>query len=172
MSLVGMTAARMVRSSAPGAPRVGPSLAAGPAQAKTEDVLTQLIRYTPIEWVGIYVGVISVLPALPDEGETVCDSGFGWRWAIFLIFTGLTPFAVWAVAAAQARAARAGASVPWFEMIVGTIAFAACAIALPLSPLDTLCDWQGWMGTVIGAIVLVVIGLVAKITGKALPRQA
>jgi hypothetical protein len=169
MSLVGMTAARMVRSAEP-APRVGPSLASGPSE-KTEDFLTQLLRYTPTEWVGIYLAAVALLP-LPDEGIALCESSFTWRWVLFGIFTGLAPFAVWAVAAVQARAAGIKATVPWFEMIVGTIAFAAWAIALPLSPFYDFCDWNGWMGALVAVIVLAVIGLVAKLTGKALPRPA
>ena len=170
MSLVGMTAARMVRSAEP-APRVGPSLASGPSD-KSEDFLTQLLRYTPTEWVGIYLAAIALLPTLPDEGVSLSDSSFTWRWIVFGIFTGLTPFAVWSVAAVQARAAGVKATVPWFEMIVGTFAFAAWAIALPLSPFYDFADWSGWMGALIAIIVLAVIGLVAKLTGKALPRAA
>jgi hypothetical protein len=170
MSIVGMTAARMVRSAEP-APRVGPSLASGPSE-KSEDVLTQLLRYTPTEWVGVYLAAIALLPALPDEGKSLCDSSFTWRWVVFGIFAALTPLAVWSVAAVQARSAQVKASVPWFEMIVGTVAFGAWAVALPLSPFFDICDWSGWMGALIGVIVLAVIGLVAKLTGKALPRAA
>jgi hypothetical protein len=56
-------------------------------------------------------------------------------------------------------------------MIVGTIAFAAWAIALPQSPFYTWCSWKGWMGAIVGILVVLVIGIVAKLSGKALSRQ-
>jgi hypothetical protein len=172
MSVLSMTAARLVRSAAPTSPQLGPNLAAGPDAAKKEDTLTQLLRYTPTEVVGLYVAAVSLLPALPDEGKTtICDSDFTWRWIVFVAFLAATPFFVWAAYAAQAKAANAAFSLPLFEMIVGTIAFAAWAIALPQSPFYTWCSWKGWMGAIVGILVVLVIGIVAKLSGKALSRQ-
>jgi hypothetical protein len=171
MSVIGMTAARAVRSAAP-TPRVGPSLAAGPPDAPKEDVLTQLLRYTPTEVVAVYVGVVALLPTLPDEGKAeIHESDFTWRWLAFFVFFALTPLTI--LAANAVRRAQGGSKDrPWFEMIVGPIAFAAWALALPLSPVFSFSDWSGWMGVVIATIVLFVIGIIAKLTGKALPKAA
>jgi len=174
MSVLSMTAARLVRE-APGAgpPQVGPNLTAGPAEAeKKEDVLTQLLRYSPTEVVGLYIAVVSVFPALPDEGVTeVCESTFTWRWIVFAVFTLATPLSVLAAAKFQADKAKTKFSWPVFEMVVATIAFAAWAIALPLSPFFDFCDWSGWMGAVIGIIVVLGVGIAAKLAGKALPKS-
>jgi hypothetical protein len=172
MSVIGMTAARAVRSAAP-TPRVGPSLAAGPPDAPKEDVLTQLLRYTPTEVVGVYVGVIALLPTLPDEGKTeISESDFTWRWLVFILFFLFTPLTILAANAVRSRAAGSRAETPWFEMIMGPIAFAAWALALPLSPMFSFSTWSGWMGVVIATIVLFLIGIIAKLAGKALPKAA
>jgi hypothetical protein len=173
MSVVSMTAARLVRSAAPSSPKLGPNLTAGPDADKKEDTLTQLLRYTPTEVVGLYVAAISLLPELPDEGKTeISESDFTWRWFVFLAFTVATPFVVWAVYATQAKTAGVPFTLPLFEMIVGTIAFAAWAMALPVSPMYAWASWKGWMGAIIGILVVLFIGVAAKIGGKALPKSA
>jgi peptidoglycan/LPS O-acetylase OafA/YrhL len=172
MSVISMTAARLARSAAPSAPQIGPALATGPEAGKKEDTLTQLLRYTPTEVVGLYVGAVSLLPELPDEGKSLADSDFTWRWVVFLVFFVATPFVVWGAAAAQARAAKTQFQLPLFEMIVGAIAFAAWAVALPNSPMYGWDSWHGWAGAIIGIVVLLLIGVIAKISGKALSRQS
>jgi uncharacterized membrane protein len=174
MSVLSMTAAQLVREvPSVGAPQVGPNLAAGPPEAeRKEDTLTQLLRYTPTEVVGLYIAVVSVLPALPDEGVTeVCESSFTWRWVLFALFAVATPFAV--VAASKVQAVRAKTTFAWpvFEMVVATLAFAAWAVALPASPFFDFCSWEGWMGAVVGIVVVLGIGIAAKLAGKALPRS-
>jgi hypothetical protein len=172
-----MSAARLARDrKAASLPeqQFGPSLATEEVPGTTgrqEDFVTQLIRYTPTEVVGLYVAALAVLPAIPSaegRGSQLWDYDFRWRWGVFVFFVFGSALAVFAVHSANARAAHQEFTLPLFEMIVAPVAFAAWALALPLAPLFSWHRWHAWVGALLGVLTLFLIGTIAKATGRAL----
>jgi hypothetical protein len=180
MSIYAMTAARVART-APrrgGAPRFGPDLrgndSVGSPAAQRNDVLGQLLLHTPTEIVALYVAVVSFLPAIPAPGKVrpIWAYDFTPRWIVFLICVALTPVTVFVAQRVRYRGAHQTFTWPVLEMSLATVAFAAWAIALPLSPLYSWHSWKAWIGTVIAAFVLYIIGLLGKALGKPLLEPA
>jgi hypothetical protein len=118
---------------------------AGDEQKKLRD---QLIALVPTEAVALYVAAIG---AAAEADEWV-------RWVCFgLVLVG-TP--VWiTVNYWETRGSRG--AIPWFEVVVGTIAFLAWTTTVPRGTLDEL-GGSTWVGTLIVVIVSAVLALATR----------
>ncbi|MGH2870250.1 MAG: hypothetical protein ACRDNK_22105 [Solirubrobacteraceae bacterium] len=141
--------------------REGASGGGDPASAAT-DAAAQLIRYIPSELVAAYATVVGVLPLTGNSA--VCHSDFGPRWIAFGVFVVLTPITLQVLYVVKRRkAASVGPRIPWFDHTAAAVAFLAWALVLPLSPVDTWCDWQPKYGVAIAAVVLLLLGLTTQL---------
>jgi len=142
--------------------------AAGGKQAPDSEVntaLRTLTTYVPTEVLTLYV---AVLAALQPKGAATTQS-----WIPFWSFLVGTPLVVWLVYAAKVK--TAGSPVPlaprkWplWEMVAGTIAYAAWAFALPTTPFAV---WAYYSPALAGVIVLVtstILGLLAPLFSRSL----
>lgn len=132
------------------------------ASGTAADVLAQLVRYLPTELVAAYTTVVGVLP-LPG-GQPACNGNFTARWITFGVFLVLTPITLEVLYTVKRRAAgNVGPAVPWFEHGAALVAFVAWALALPLTPVTSWCDWQPQYGVAIAATVLLLLGLATQL---------
>jgi hypothetical protein len=137
--------------------------AADRAQTSTaSDVVAQLVRYLPAELVAAYTTVVGLLP-LPS-GDPTCNSEFTARWIALAVVLILTPVTLQTLYTVRRRAARnVGPTVPWFEHGAALVALVSWSLALPLTPVNTWCDWQPQYGAAIAATALLLLGLAAQL---------
>jgi apolipoprotein N-acyltransferase len=101
------------------------------AQKKLRD---QLIALVPTEAIGLYVASIG---AAAEADEAV-------RWGIFVVVLVLTP--IWVTANYWEQKGHR-TKLPWFELVIGTIAFIAWTTTVPRGTLDDL-GVPVWVGTI------------------------
>jgi hypothetical protein len=106
-----------------------------PPEGEQKKLRDQLIALVPAEAVGLYVAAIG---AAAEAEETV-------RWLIFVGVLLLTPIWV-AVNYWEKKGGRT--KLPWFELTIGTLAFAAWTTTVPLGTFDDL-DIPVWAGTLV-----------------------
>jgi len=151
----------------------GDAAAQLPSPSGVETALQTLTTYIPTEVLTLYVAVIAALASGKGHAGPVNGS-----WPAFWFFLGVTPAAAWIAFATKIRAVDASKPLPlrprsWplWEMIAGTIAYAAWAFALPNAPFAG----EGWYSPALaGVIVLVtsaILGLVAPLMQRPLPTQ-
>jgi len=135
-----------------------------------EGVVTRLIRWVPTETIVLYVAFIALFdPLVPKKGESdLCTAagGFGVRWIGFAGFLALTVLIVLLVHTAKVRRTEEPFRWPWFEMVVAPIAFSAWALALPDTPLHSICGYGAEIGGFLVLAITVAIGLFADAFGK------
>ena len=137
----------------PGAQPAG----AGPAT----DAVSELTRHLPTELVAAYTAVVGLLPAA--DASRVCDADFTARWVAFAVFAALTPLAILVAYRAKRRAAGgSGPGVPLFELVIASAAYIAWAVALPLAPIWSWCEWNPQYGVALAVTALFVIGLAIR----------
>lgn len=93
-----------------------------------------LFGYIPTEIITLYVAILAAME--PRKGQTNPNQVM-----VFFVFLFATPCVVWLVYAAKLKAANKPLPLGWgawpvWEMIAGTVAYCAWAIALPTNPLQ------------------------------------
>jgi hypothetical protein len=126
----------------------------------------QLVRYIPTELIGAYVFFLSTLS--PMATPTACGADFSSRWRALVAFTVAAPILEWLIYKARARQVDERSAVPWFECGVCGVAFFAWAIALPGSPMFSICDWKAGYGAFIAAAVAILLPLISAAFGLSL----
>ena len=154
-----------------GTPAVGAAAGAPPANP-TDTALHLLFGYIPTEVLTVYLAVVAALQAPSAAPVAACTVPDG-SMRVFVIFLVATPLIVWVVFAGKLRGAGKDLPLkpslwPLWEMIAGTIAFAAWAFALPNNPFK--CD--SWYKPSFAAIAVLVsstvLGLFATLFTKPL----
>lgn len=124
--------------------------------------MSQLGQYIPAEVVAAYTTVVGVLP-LPEA--QACSGDFTARWIALGVFALLTPIALQVLFMGKWRSdgGRPPYAIPWFEHMAALAAFLAWALILPLSPVSQWCQWEPQYGVAIGATLILVLGLAARL---------
>lgn len=134
-----------------------------PTAAPVDTTMNVLTGYIPTEILTCYVAFVA---ALHSSAKPMMDA----EWIAFWCFLVVTPVVFWLVYAAKVKGADKAlplsfSSLPLWEMVASTIAFAAWAFALPNSPFARL-DW--YSSAIAGLVILLastVLGLLAPIFG-------
>lgn len=113
------------------------------------NALGTITTYIPTEMLTLYVAVVAALGS---------DATVTTRWIAFAVFLPLTPLTVWLLFATQVKSSGKRIPVavmrwPIWEMVAGTIAFLAWAIALPQTPFAEIT----WYSSAIGGVVVLVV---------------
>lgn len=162
MSLNGMVDAKLAREQGQNSQK--PSLPS-PVGVET-GVINQLTRWIPTESITIYVALLGLFGTMTiKDGQSLADLDYTARWGLMLGVAVATPFIVVLLTMAKSDEFK----WPVFEMVVGTGAFAAWAVALPETPLN---DFSGYDVKFNGAILLVVTLLITLVANalKKSPR--
>ncbi len=147
------------------------SVAAGGSTAPNNQVtsaLNVIVTYIPTEVLTLYVAVLAALGS-PSSVKKITPGMVVAFWA-FLVGT---PITVWLLYAVKVVSGGKGAPVypaqwPIWEMMAGTIAYAAWAFAMPNNP---FADKVWYSSAIAGVVILVVstlIGLVSPLFQKQL----
>ena len=124
--------------------------------------LKTVTTYIPTEIITLYVALVGAL----QPGAAGTPSYFTSRWIAFGIFLVLTPLAIWAAFASKLASDNKKLPIglrywPTWEMVAGTIAYAAWAIGLPDSPFGQF----PWYSAAIGGFAVLatstMLGMVA-----------
>ena len=153
-------------------PRAAAGAPAGaPPATATDTALHVLFGYIPTEVLTVYLAVVAALqPSVPASAQGCSVPGTLPAFVIFLI---ATPVIVWVVFAGKLRGAGknlplAPSMWPLWEMVAGTIAFAAWAFALPNNPFEC-CRWYKPSFAAIAVLVSsTLLGLLALLFTKPL----
>jgi hypothetical protein len=169
MSVASMTEVALQRRSDVGTPHYVPRTLrqiAGAASGKeTPDTalntaLKVIVTYIPIEVITLYLSIVASLQPSPGDSAAMRTPPVAF-WA-FLAFT---PLATWLIYAGKVK--NAGKRIPialraWpvWEMIAGTLAFSAWALALPEQPFP-------WIRSALAAVFVLItstlLGLLAPL---------
>lgn len=114
-----------------------------PPDGEQKKLRDQLIALVPAEAVGLYVAAIGA----------AAEANEGVRWAIFGVVLVLTP--AW-VALNYWEKKGDHNSLPWFELIVGTLAFVAWTTTVPSGTFDAL-GAPVWAGTIVVGVASAVL---------------
>lgn len=114
-----------------------------PPEGEQKKLRDQLIALVPAEAVGLYVAAIG---AAAEADEWV-------RWLLFGAVLVLTPTWV-TVNYWEEKGGRTG--LPWFELVVGTLAFVAWTTTVPSGTFDDL-GAPVWAGTIVVAVASAVL---------------
>jgi hypothetical protein len=142
----------------------------GTPETDVNTALRTLTNYVPTEVLTVYVAVVAAIqPAQSASASAINNPGA--HWVAFVGFLLVTPLVVWLVYAAKVKSdgkpiPAAPRNWPIWEMIAGTIGYAAWAFALPNSPFSSA-SWVPWYSpSVAGVVVLVtstLLGLLAPL---------
>lgn len=129
--------------------------AAAGEQKKLRD---QLIALIPAEAISAFVALIGATAALD----------VGWRWAVLGLIVVLIPIWVFTNYANSLKDGDPKGKPPWFEIIVGLLAFLAWSTSVPAGPFDEI-----GLKTEYGAIIVLVAAaiLTAAVNAKAAWRK-
>ena len=131
------------------------------------DVANQLTRWIPTESITVYVAFLGLLGTRTvAAGKSLSDLSYASRWTLAGLVALATPIIVLLITMAKTPKER---SFDWpiFEMIIGTVAFAAWVVALPDTPLN---DFKGYDVKFNGAI-LIAVTLAITLFANALKRS-
>jgi hypothetical protein len=126
---------------------------------------SQLVRYFPTEIVAAYLFFVTQLSSIDTAS---CHADFASRWRALVGFAIAAPILQILIYKARSRASGQRSGVPWFECVIGLVAFVAWASALPGTPFADSCGWKPGYGAFAAGVVAVLIPLVAQATGHAL----
>jgi hypothetical protein len=133
------------------------------------NIVNQLVLWIPVETITLYVGYLALFdPAKPTAGTKLCANDFTWRWVGFGVFCFLTTVIVLGTYIGKRREAgkKPPFKVPIFEMVFGTVAFAAWAAALPETPFADVCGYKASYGGYAVAAATAGISFLAWVVGK------
>jgi hypothetical protein len=124
-----------------------------PAAAETSDgvkipgvkegTLNSIVQWIPVETIGAYVFLQQLFldPLTPGPDQSLHELGFSARWNVFWLGLVLTLITIPLYTALKAKLATADFRFPLGETVIGGIAFALWAAALPDTAFN---DWEWW----------------------------
>jgi hypothetical protein len=145
-----------------------------PQPPSRDDLIQQLVRYIPVEIIGLYLLILAAVgaPTLPAKGE-LCRANFGDAWTWYWLFVFLTAIVVVATQALLLRKANAGVAADKKakfkpgktagDAILATVAFAAWGAALPNAPWFDNCAFTAAWSMVILAAATAIIAFIVRV---------
>lgn len=124
------------------------------------NVINQITRWIPTETITVYVALLALVAPLSAHSPSYTS-----RWVLFAIITVATPIVVILLNMAKTQSGEVF-KLPFFEMIIATIAFAAWAFALPETPLGSIPGYGIQWNTAILTVTTVGVTLVANALHK------
>ncbi len=155
MSIVSMVDTKLARDQANDPNQDSPSQPVGVSTS----LFNQITRWIPTETVTVYVALLPLLAPLAQHNPSYTS-----RWLLFWLIVGSNPVVVILLVMAKTQSGKF--SLPWFEMIAATIAFAAWAFALPDTPLKYFPRYDIIWNSAIITITTAAITLVANALHK------
>jgi hypothetical protein len=156
MSLVSMVDTKLARDEGYDPDKPSPSQPIG----VSTDLVNQITRWIPTETITVYVALLPLLAPLAQH-----DPSYHSRWVLFGVIAGSNPLIVILLTMAKTPAGQ-GFSLPWFEMVVAPVAFAAWAFALPDTPLNSVVGYDIKWNAAILTITTTGITLIANALHK------
>ena len=156
MSLVSMVDTKLARDQGYAEDKPSPSQPIG----VSTDLVNQITRWIPTETITVYVALLSLLAPLAQHAPS-----YHTRWLLFGLIAGSNPLIVILLTMAKTLPGEAF-SLPWFEMLVAPVAFAAWAFALPDTPLNSVTGYDIKWNAAILTITTTAITLVANALHK------
>jgi hypothetical protein len=122
-------------------PRRAPGPARLSVQAAFDDTITRLVKYIPAEVISGYTLLSGIVSGVaPTNSPLKSLAG----WAVFVVFTGLTPLYLWKVG--QPSGAQ------WWQLPISTVSFVLWAYALG-GPFATVkifgFEYESWFAAVL-----------------------
>src|ERR1700744_4735562 len=151
MSVATMVDTRIARQQAENVKSASPDK---PVGAPT-DLVNQITRWIPTETITIYVALLALLAPVAKHAPSYQS-----RWVLLGIVTASNPVVVFLLTKAKSQTRKI--SMPWFEMMVAPVAFAAWAFALPDRPLSSITGYQLKWNAAIITVTTTAIVLVAN----------
>jgi hypothetical protein len=154
MSLASMVDTKLARDKGADPAVVSPMA----PQGVPTNILNQITRWIPTETVTVYVAFLSLFgtPVL-KSGQQASDLSYTSRWLLLALVALATPIVVILITMAKTTTGRPF-QWPIFEMVVGTIAFVAWAVALPDTPLSDFKDYDvKFNGAILIAVTLAIV---------------
>jgi len=157
MSIAAMVDAKLVREHT--------QTTATPAGVPT-NIVNQLTRWIPTETITLYVALLAVFGPLNATADNLCKLSFTSRWVAVAAFAVVSTLLALGLTYGKARALNKRFTWPWFEMATSPVAFAAWALALPDTPLQSICGYNSAIGAFIVLVTTVSLAVLASILGK------
>jgi hypothetical protein len=131
-------------------------------------VVGQLVRWIPTETITLYVAYLALLtPITAEAGRRICDTGdFTGRWVGLVVFEVVTVLFVLLIYVAKLRGTKQPFRWPLWEMAAAAVAFAAWALALPDTPLQSICSYKVEIGGFLVLATTIAITVVADALGR------
>jgi hypothetical protein len=131
------------------------------AQSPVTAALAVVVSYIPTEVLALYVAILAAVNDPQNPSASLV-------WGIFVAFLIATPIIVWMVYAAKVRSE--GKPLPkqlrqWpiWEMVAGTVAYAAWAVSLPDAVILESLGWPTPLAAVIVLTISAALGLFAPL---------
>ncbi|MBV9793407.1 MAG: hypothetical protein JO016_05640 [Actinobacteria bacterium] len=151
MSIATMVDTRIARQQAENINSPSPDK---PVGAPT-DLVNQITRWIPTETITIYVALLALLAPVARHAPTYQS-----RWVLLGIVAASNPVVVYLLTKAKTQTKKI--QMPWFEMMVAPVAFAAWAFALPDTPLSSIPGYQLKWNAAIVTVTTTAIVLIAN----------
>ncbi len=131
------------------------------------NIVNQLVLFIPTEIITLWVAFLSVIdPPKIAAGKKLCSGSYADYWIAFGIFA--LGAVVLTVGLTYRKAKDAGRpfKVPIFETLAALAAFAAWAVALPETPLASVCGYDESTGAFIVLVATILITTAGYVFGK------
>jgi hypothetical protein len=165
MSLISLASVRALQEDAVARGLARPGRIPDAADAQ-ERIIGQLVAFIPAEPVALFIAVLAAVGA---------ESSAWVRWALLGVVAGLAPLWVEIHYLQKARSRRARKKVPLFEMVAGTVAFAAWSTSVPNSPWSEIGNFTPRWGLLVALVTaggLLTVSELREALLRGRPRRA
>lgn len=156
MSLASMVDTKLVLQQAKDQHRASPQQPVG----VSTNIANQITRWIPTETITVYVALLALVAPLAPHSPS-----FTSRWILFGLMTAANPLVVVLLVMAK-KEGGVKFTLPVFEIIVASIAFAAWAFALPDTPLRSISGYGIRWNAAILTVTTTAITLIANALHK------
>ena len=129
-----------------------------PAQEQ-QKLRDQLVALIPAESLAAFVALIAYF----------ADYSYTMRWVLFGIVFVCTPALVWVTYIEKAATTEARRTVPIRQMVIGTVAFVAWAMAVPANPFLSIDGFTLQLGAGVAIAAGFVLPLIGRLFGGLTP---
>jgi hypothetical protein len=158
MSIAAMADAKLAREQAADPTQPSPDQPVG----VSTNLVNQITRWIPTETITVYVALLALVAPLQTN---VSSTNFSSRWVLFWLLVAANPVVVVLMTMAKANS-LANFKVPYFEMVIAPVAFAAWAFALPDTPLKAFAGYDIKWNSAIVTVTTISVTLIANALHK------
>jgi hypothetical protein len=152
MSLVSMVDTKLANQQAQDQTKPSPDQPIG----VSTNIANQITRWIPTETITVYVALLALVAPQAQHSSSLTS-----RWILFWLMIAANPIVVILLLMAKKQPGDKF-PFPWFEMVVASIAFAAWALALPDTPLNSISGYGIQWNAAILTVTTAAITLVAN----------